>query len=237
MKLIPAIDIIDGRLVRLSQGDFERRVNYDMSVFDAAQFLENSGFKYLHIVDLDAAREGKLVNIDLIQNLISTSGLVVDYGGGIRNLGQLELLFKAGVSKVNIGSAALKDIGFIAKAIKDYGSDRVVWSADVNNGFLMSNAWQDGTDMNLMDIMPQYLDVGVTEMVCTDISRDGMLKGPNLDLYRNIIETYNVLLVASGGISGHSDLLDLRKIECHAAIIGKAIYEGKLNIDKAINLC
>ncbi len=229
MRIVPAIDLIDGKVVRLSKGDYSERTGYGLTPLDAAKAFEDGGLEYLHLVDLDAAK-GDGNNIKVLEKIASETSLIIDYGGGIRELEDLKRALDAGASKVNIGSSAVKK----EREVKAWGisyPDRIILSADVRGEKIAVSGWLEATDIELIPFLSSYLADGIDSAAVTDIERDGMLSGPSLELYRKIIERVpKIKLIASGGVSSLEDLKALSAIGCDAAIVGKAYYEGRITI-------
>ena len=231
MRVIPAIDLIDGRPVRLSEGDYSRRREYSMTALDAAKRFEDGGLKYLHLVDLDAAR-GSGSNLPVLEQIAAATSLEVDFGGGIRSLGAVRSAFSAGAWRVNAGSAAVHHPEEVIRWNEEYPG-RIILSADARDGMIAVSGWQEATDEPLIPFIRRFIGRGITSAAVTDISRDGMLSGPALELYAEIVNSLPELeLIASGGVSCGKDLADLARIGVYGAIVGKAYYEGRISIDE-----
>lgn len=228
MKIIPAIDIIDGKCVRLSEGDYSTQKVYG-DPLEMAQTFENSGVMYLHVVDLDGAKAGKIKNLPTVAKICRTN-LNVDFGGGVKSLYDLELALSAGVSKVTLGSIAVENPELCREWISEYGADKFILGADCLNRKIKTSGWLKDSDLDVIEFIKSYEETGISEVICTDISKDGMLAGPSTDLYREILANTSMQLIASGGISSVDDLETLKEIGCSAAIIGKAIYENKITL-------
>ena len=236
MEIIPAIDIIDGKCVRLTAGDFAQKTTYMSSPLEAARAYEAAGFRRLHIVDLDGARLGKVRNLAVLEAISSCIKLDVDFGGGIRTDEDIQSVFDAGAAIVNLGSIAVHDPERVVSWIGRYGSESVLLAADVRDGKISAFGWQQKTDFELLSFLGNWHDLGINQAFVTDVSRDGLMGGPNTELYKTIIQNVPGLrLIASGGVSSLDDLKLLRDAGCNAAIVGKAIYEGKLTLDELIN--
>lgn len=231
MRIIPAIDIIDGKCVRLTQGDYAQKKIYNENPVDVAKSFEDAGLHYLHVVDLDGAKAGKVVNWKVVEALTAQTNLEIDFGGGIKTDEDIQRLFDAGVEQVNLGSIAVKDPEKTKGWIKTYGKKKIILSADVKNERISINGWQQNSDLTITSFIREYLRNGIEFVTCTDISVDGMLTGPNIELYKTLLLTFPQLnLVASGGVSSFDDLIELRRIGVDGVIVGKAIYEGKIQL-------
>lgn len=222
------MDIIGGRCVRLCRGEFSTRREYSASPLDMAKEFECSGIKYLHLVDLDGARTGKPVNMDILSLIADRTSLVIDYGGGLRNREDVRMALSNGATQVTAGSIAATDPGSVISWLREYGPEKIILGADTRGRLISTSGWIQGTSLEVIPFITGYASEGVTDVTCTDIARDGMLAGPALDLYREIIDLTGVRLIASGGIRSLEDLDELSVAGCHGAIIGKAIYEGKI---------
>jgi len=237
MRIIPAIDIINGACVRLTKGDYNSTKVYTQDVLKLAQEYQKAGIRYLHLVDLDAAKQKKLVNFSLVGKICKATDLKVDYGGGISTKNDLDRLFDAGVSQVNVGSVAIKNPKTFIDWLNHFGPEKMILSADAYMGKLKTDAWENQTDIDVLSFIKKLEQEGLKYVVCTDISKDGLLSGPSLELYQNILKNSQVKLVASGGVSSIQDVLTLREVGCDATIIGKAIYENHLSIDEIVDIC
>ena len=237
MRIIPAIDIINGECVRLTKGDYLSKKVYTKDILSVAKEYEKKGIRYLHVVDLDAAKNKELSNLSIVDTICSKTSLRVDYGGGISKESDLDRLFDIGVSQVNIGSLAVQNKDLFREWLSKYGPDKIILSADTLNGQLRTNAWTSQTKLNAISFIKQLEEDGLKYVVCTDIEKDGLLTGPSFMLYQEILAQTNVKLVASGGVSSISDLVKLDEQGCDGAIIGKAIYEDYLSIEELVELC
>jgi phosphoribosylformimino-5-aminoimidazole carboxamide ribotide isomerase len=225
-QIIPAIDIIDGQCVRLQQGDFNRKTQYGLNPLEVAQSYEEQGYERLHVVDLDAAKGNGKSNKTTIKEIALKTNLKVDVGGGIKKTDQIEQLFESGVSAVNIGSSAIEDPKLFAKWMVTYGNNKIWLSADVNNTKIAINGWQQKTNIDLFNVLAQFEQMGMLTAVITSIDRDGMMKGPNIELYSQTMKLFPELnIVASGGVTTPDDLKKLGNIGISKAIVGKALYE------------
>jgi len=228
IEIIPAIDIIEGRCVRLTQGDYQQKKEYG-DPFEMAQQFEDHGIKRLHLVDLDGAKERRVVNYRILEQIASRTSLVIDAGGGVRSDKDLHIVFESGASMVTGGSIAVKDRALFLRWLKQYGPDRIVLGADFRAGNVAVSGWHEATSLDLKEFIANYRAEGVKKVICTDIERDGMLEGPSLEIYRELkAEDNRLYLVASGGISKMEDIELLDKEGIDGVIIGKAIYEGNI---------
>lgn len=231
MRIIPAIDIIDGKCVRLTQGDYGKKRVYNEDPLAVAIDFQDAGIKYLHLVDLDGAKAGRVTNWKVIESITGHTNLTVDFGGGIKTDNDIRSLFDAGVAQVNLGSIAVKDPEKVAGWIQQWGADKIILSADVRNEIISINGWLERSTIHINDFVAGYLDKGIQYVTCTDISTDGMLSGPNLELYSALMKRFPAIkLIASGGVSSMQDLRDLEEINIDGVIIGRAIYEGKITL-------
>ena len=231
MRIIPAIDIIDGKCVRLTQGDYTQKKVYNENPLEIAQSFEDAGLKYLHLVDLDGARTGKVTNWRVIDTITSNTKLEVDFGGGIKTSEEVAKLFDSGVRQVNLGSIAVKNPKLVGEWIDSHGADKIILSADVKNEMIAIGGWMENSTIPIIDFIRDYLKKGIRYITCTDIGTDGMLKGPNVDLYKKLLESFpDIKLIASGGVSSIEDLDALRKLNVDGVIVGKAIYEGRIEL-------
>lgn len=233
IELIPAIDIIDGKCVRLTKGDYNNKKIYNENPVTVAQDFEKQGFRRLHIVDLDGAKSNHIVNVDVLRRITSETNLIVDFGGGIKTDNDIELAFENGASMVTIGSIAVTQPELFVSWIDKYGPERIILGADVRNGKISINGWKEDSTEELLPFLKYYIDKGINKVLCTDISKDGMLQGTAIELYKNVIKEYPSLqLIASGGVSCLSDIIELEKNGIPAVVFGKAIYEGKINLNE-----
>lgn len=237
MRIIPAIDILDGKCVRLTQGDFKKVSVYNDNPVEVALEFQESGLKYLHLVDLEGARKGKVVNWNVIRSLKASTDLVIDFGGGVYADDDVEQLLELGISRINIGSLAVKDSKKLIGWFKKFGAKNFILSADVSNETVMINGWKDSAPINLFDLVEQYLQHGLEYLTCTDIANDGMLQGPNFNLYEKLKSRFPMLdITASGGITTTDDLRKLKSLSINGAIIGKALYEKKIKIPDLLTI-
>ena len=231
IELIPAIDLIDGKCVRLQKGDYHAKTVYNDDPVAQTREFERLGLKRLHVVDLDGAKSKHVVNLKTVRAITETTSLTVDFGGGIKTEDDLRAAFDAGTSMVTVGSIAVKEPERVMGWLRTYGSDRIILGADVRNGNIAINGWLEDTPIQLIPFLEKYIEAGVQNVLCTDISRDGMLSGPALDLYKQIMRQYPQLhLIASGGVSSNDDIRCLDDAGIPAVVFGKAYYEGKIRI-------
>ena len=237
MEIIPAIDIIDGKCVRLSKGDYSSKTIYFEDPLEAARSFEDAGLKRLHIVDLDGAKAGSLQNLKTLEAVASHTNLIIDFGGGIKNIKDISDVFNAGAAIVTLGSIAVKNPGLIEEWIMEFGSDKILVGADVLDDTIKINGWINDSGVNIFEFINKMMAAGTKNIFCTDISRDGMMKGPAIELYKQIIEKFPFInLTASGGVSNIQDVNELQDIGCSGVIIGKAIYEGKITLSELSTL-
>lgn len=233
IELIPAIDIIDGKCVRLTKGDYNNKKIYNENPVIVAQDFEKQGFRRLHIVDLDGAKSNHIVNVDILKRITSETNLIVDFGGGIKTDNDIELAFQNGASMVTIGSIAVTQPELFVSWIDKYGPERIILGADVRNGKISINGWKEDSTEELLPFLKYYIDKGINKVLCTDISKDGMLQGTAIELYKSVMREYPSLqLIASGGVSCLSDIIELENNGIPAVVFGKAIYEGKINLNE-----
>jgi cyclase len=233
IELIPAIDIINGQLVRLTKGDYGQKKVYSDNPADVARHFEEMGFKRLHVVDLDGAKSHHVVNLDVLRAITSATNLIVDFGGGIKTADDIEKAFAAGAEMVTIGSLAVTNPELCYEWIKKYGAEHIVLGADVRDGKISINGWKEDSDLELMPFLKRYVERGIRNVLCTDISKDGTLAGTNVDLYKDIMKHFpNIHLIASGGVSSNDDIDRLVDAGIPAVVFGKAFYEGKIDVRK-----
>tara|TARA_B110000196_G_scaffold274421_2_gene251350 strand:+ start:1224 stop:1946 length:723 start_codon:yes stop_codon:yes gene_type:complete len=236
MRIIPAIDIIEGKCVRLSQGDYSKKTVYSSSPFEMAQRFEDHGINFLHLVDLDGAKSSKIINYKILEQIALKTALNVDFGGGLKSVEDVRIAFESGASQVTLGSIAVSDPDTFIELFQNYGSEKIILGADFLNNKIKTNGWLNDSGNDLMDFLDYHVSKGVKYIIPTDISKDGMLKGPSVDSYKNILKSFkDVCLIASGGISDIKDLEDLKEIGCEGAILGKAIYENKIELKSLMN--
>lgn len=231
MRIIPAIDIIDGKCVRLSQGDYNRKVIYNENPLEVAKMFEASGINFLHLVDLDGAKSGQVINWKVLEQIANQTTLHVDFGGGVKTDEAIKLVFDAGAKQVNIGSLAVSNSEKVLEWLGAFGAEKMILSADVNGSKVAVSGWVEDSGVELEDLISQYTSKGLKYAVCTDISKDGMLQGPSFELYKKTLQTFPKLkLIASGGVASIADVKALRELEMDGVIVGKAIYEGNITL-------
>lgn len=229
MRIIPAIDIIGGKAVRLEKGDYDKKKIYDDEPLEVAKRFEGAGIKYLHLVDLDGAKQGQVINLKILEGIKSRTSLTVDFGGGIRSLSDMRSLFDAGADQVNIGSLSVKDPDKILAFVEVFSADKIILSPDVKNKKIAVSGWQETSKKDVFEYISEFRRIGIANYVCTDIEKDGMLTGSSIDLYKEILERQgDINLIASGGVKGIDELKALKDANLYGVIIGKAIYEGKI---------
>jgi phosphoribosylformimino-5-aminoimidazole carboxamide ribotide isomerase len=233
MQIIPAIDIIDGKCVRLTQGDYAQKTIYNESPLEVALEFESIGITRLHLVDLDGAKLGKVVNYKVLESIASKTKLSIDFGGGIKTDDDIETVFNYGADLATIGSIAVKNKTLFFSWIKKHGAHKLFLGADVKDEKIAIGGWLETTNISIYDFIEEYLNEGIENVFCTDISKDGLLQGPSIQLYKSMIDKFPKLnLTASGGVSHLSDLEELKNIGCSAAIVGKAIYENRITLNE-----
>ena len=232
IDIIPAIDIIDGRCVRLKQGDFDAKTEYAANPLDMAKRFEDHGIKRLHLVDLDGARAKQIVNYKVLEDIASKTGLIIDFGGGIRSNSDVRIAFESGAHMLTGGSIAVKNRQLFMDWLGNFGPEKIILGADFNEGKIAVSGWEEKTDLELISYLTGFFENGVKSAICTDISLDGMLEGPSIEAY-NLIkkEIPGIILIASGGISEMNDVIQLQENGIEGVIIGKSIYEGRIELD------
>lgn len=237
IELIPAIDLIDGKCVRLSQGNYELKRIYSENPVEVAKELEAYGIQRLHVVDLDGAASQHVVNYRVLDQIAGRTSLRIDFGGGIKSDEDLVMAFDNGAQMVTLGSVAVKQTELFEKWLGQYGNEKIILGADVKNGKIAVNGWKEESAQQLMPFLEHYINKGVMKVLCTDISRDGMMEGPSTELYRQIMEAYPDLhLIASGGVSCLDDILRLDEAGIPAVVFGKALYEGRITLKELSSL-
>jgi phosphoribosylformimino-5-aminoimidazole carboxamide ribotide isomerase len=237
MRIIPAIDILNSKCVRLSKGDYASQKIYSHNPLEVAKEFEAHGMQYLHLVDLDGAKSKHIVNFKILESIAQYTALKIDFGGGIKSTADVERAFNSGASQITIGSVAVDKPTLFLEWLQKYGPDKIILGADAHNRKIATHGWMQVADMDIVDFIHYFEKEGVQYVVCTDIEKDGMLNGPALNLYKELIAKTKIQLIASGGVSSLQDLYDLKAIACHGAIIGKAIYEGAISLLELSKLC
>ena len=235
MKIIPAIDIIDGKCVRLSKGNYNSQITYNQNPLEVAKTYEDHGIEFLHLVDLDGAKSNHIINYTILEIIASKTNLKIDFGGGIKTENDVNLAFNSGANQVTCGSVAVKQPEIFCDWILNYGSEKIILGADVRGKYVATDGWINTSNQTIFDFINFYKNKGIETVTCTDISKDGMLEGPSFKLYSKIIDAYNINLVASGGVSEYDDILKLDDMGCYGIIIGKAIYENKISLKQLEN--
>ncbi|KIA99504.1 1-(5-phosphoribosyl)-5-[(5-phosphoribosylamino)methylideneamino] imidazole-4-carboxamide isomerase [Flavobacterium sp. KMS] len=242
MRIIPAIDIIEGKCVRLSKGDYNTKIIYNENPLEVAKSFEAHGIEYLHLVDLDGAKSSRIVNYKILEEIATKTSLKIDFGGGLKSDADLKIAFESGANQITGGSIAVKNREIFEKWIAEYGSDKIILGADANNEKVAVSGWLEDSNEDLIPFIKEYQSKGIQYIICTDIAKDGMLEGPSFDLYAKILENCNAIssgvgikLIASGGISTFDELPKLAELGCEGTIIGKAIYEGRISLKQLEN--
>jgi phosphoribosylformimino-5-aminoimidazole carboxamide ribotide isomerase len=234
VTIIPAIDLMGGKCVRLTRGKFDTSVTYSDDPVEMAATFASAGYNWLHLVDLDGARTGSSKHLEILQSIKAQTNLKVDFGGGLRDKEAVGHAFEHGADMVTVGSAAIRQPAHFVSWLDEFGTDRIILAADVKDGFVAVSGWKETSTRPLEDTIEGFVDAGLTHVMITDISKDGTLAGPAVDLYRDIKASFpDLFLIASGGVSSSEDLEHLRAIGCNAAIVGKAFYEGRIPIESA----
>ena len=235
MIILPAIDLVDKKAVRLLKGDYDKMTVYSDNPIEIAKDFENKGAKYIHIVDLEGAKDGTTPNIDVVSQIAKETDLFVEVGGGIRNMETVEKYIETGVSRVILGTSAVTDEEFLKKAVEKYG-EKIAVGADIKDGFIAIKGWIEKSDVTVDAFFEKMQKIGVDNIICTDISKDGAMKGTNRQLYRELSEKYSLKITASGGVSSIDDVKALRKMNLYGAIIGKAYYIGAIDLKEALEV-
>jgi len=233
IEIIPAIDLIDGKCVRLSQGDYAQKIIYNENPLEVAKMFADAGIRRLHLVDLDGAKAHHIVNHKILEKITSSTGLIVDFGGGLKSDEDLRIAFECGASMVTGGSIAVKNPDVFSSWITKFGADKIILGADVKDEKIAVGGWLETTELELLPFIKNYIRQGISKIICTDISKDGMLQGPALELYKKMLKAQpGMYLIASGGVSSIKDVEQLEEASVPAVIIGKAIYEGKIKLNE-----
>jgi len=236
MRIIPAIDIIDGKCVRLSKGDYDTKIIYNENPLEVAKSFEAHGIEYLHLVDLDGAKSSKIVNYKILEQIATQTSLKIDFGGGLKSDDDLRIAFESGANQITGGSIAVKNRAIFEKWISEYGTEKIILGADAKDEKIAVSGWLEESNEDLVPFIQDYQSKGIQYVICTDIAKDGMLQGPSFDLYSKILaEAKGIKLIASGGISTFDELPKLAELGCEGTIIGKAIYEGRISLKQLEN--
>ena len=231
MRIIPAIDIINGQCVRLTKGDYDTKKVYNENPVEVAKAFEDAGIQYLHVVDLDGAKASHIVNYKILESIATKTNLKIDFGGGLKSDEDLRIAFDSGANQITGGSIAVKNPTIFESWIYNYGSDKIILGADCNNEKIAISGWQEESDLEVIPFINGYQSKGINYVICTDISKDGMLQGPSFELYSRILnEVEGIKLIASGGISEYEELPQLAEMGCEGVIVGKAIYENRISL-------
>jgi phosphoribosylformimino-5-aminoimidazole carboxamide ribotide isomerase len=233
IQIIPAIDIINGKCVRLTQGDYGQTTIYSSVPTDMAKRFEDEGITRLHMVDLDGARLGRLVNLETLQAVASKTSLTIDFGGGIKQDADVQQVFDSGAAMINVGSIAYKEPARLMNWVEKYGWGKILLGADVKDNKIMINGWKEQTTVDIIEYINSFYTKGLRQLFCTDVAKDGMMEGPAVELYKIIINAYpDIQLTASGGVTNINDINELEAIGCSGVVIGKALYEGQIKIEE-----
>ena len=235
MRIIPAIDIIDGKCVRLTKGDYSTKKIYNENPIEVAKEFEDSGIEYLHLVDLDGAKSQHIVNYKILEQIAANTNLKIDFGGGLKSDEDLRIAFDNGASQITGGSIAVKNRTIFKSWLTRYGSDKIILGADCIDRKIATHGWLETSDVDVIDFIKDYEKIGIKNTICTDVAKDGMLQGASLDLYQEILSKSAVNLIASGGVSKMEDLIRLKEIGCEGVILGKAIYENRISLKELEN--
>lgn len=236
MRIIPAIDIIEGKCVRLSKGDYNTKIIYNENPLEVAKSFEAHGIEYLHLVDLDGAKSSQIVNYKILEQIATQTKLKIDFGGGLKSDYDLRIAFESGANQITGGSIAVKNKEVFERWLEEYGPDKIILGADANNEKVAVSGWLEDSNEDLIPFIQDYQGKGIQYVICTDIAKDGMLEGPSFDLYAKILaEANGIKLIASGGISTFDELPRLAELGCEGTIIGKAIYEGRISLKQLEN--
>jgi phosphoribosylformimino-5-aminoimidazole carboxamide ribotide isomerase len=236
MLIIPAIDIIDGKCVRLTKGNYDTKIIYNENPVDAAKGFEDAGITHLHLVDLDGAKKSEVVNWKVLESIASQTKLQIDFSGGIKTKQSAQHAFDLGATQITVGSLAAKNPKEFVDWIWEFGEEKLILGADVIKDKIAIHGWQESSTKDIYSYLDYFFEEGIDYVLCTDVSKDGMLQGPSIDLYKDILEEYEeIKLIASGGVSSLEDLNQLKEIGCYAAIVGKAFYEGRISLSELSN--
>jgi phosphoribosylformimino-5-aminoimidazole carboxamide ribotide isomerase len=237
MRIIAAIDILGGKCVRLTRGDYSKKIIYKEDPLEVAKEMEDCGIRYLHLVDLDGAKNKMIVHFRILEKIASQTSLEIDFGGGIRSDNDLRIAFSSGAKQVTAGSVVLSSPSLVLDWLLRYGNEKIILGADSKDRKIVINGWQQESDSDVISFISEYCSKGIKYAICTDVEKDGLLKGPSTDLYRDILKSVKVDLIASGGISSMDDIIEIKEVGCEGVIIGKAIYEGKIKLKELRDLC
>ncbi len=232
MRIIPAIDIINGECVRLSKGDYSQKTIYNSNVLDVAKNFEANGIRFLHLVDLDGAKQNQIINYKILEQISKETNLIIDFGGGLKSEKNIEIAFESGATQVTLGSVAVKNPELFQASFEKYGSEKIILGADARLEKIAVSGWLEESEKNIYEFIKEKTESGIEYVISTDIDKDGMLEGPSFDLYQKIMaQNPNIKLIASGGITSTNDLVQLKSLGCEGAIIGKTLYENRITFN------
>jgi phosphoribosylformimino-5-aminoimidazole carboxamide ribotide isomerase len=237
MRIIPAIDIIGGKCVRLSRGDYNTQKTYRNDPLELALEIQDHGMEYLHLVDLDGAKAKTIQNHRILHDIATKTNLKIDFGGGVKSLEDLNIAFENGASQVTLASMAIQNPSLFKECFTIYGQEKIILGADCRNRQIATQGWLNQSNIDVLDFIAEFSSIGIAYVICTDISKDGMLQGTAAELYTEILKAHSIKLIASGGISSIADLEQLKALGCEGAIVGKALYEGHISLKELSNLC
>lgn len=237
MRIIPAIDIIDGKCVRLTKGDYATQKIYNENPLEVAKEFEANGIQFLHLVDLDGAKSKHIVNYKTLESISKNTSLKIDFGGGIKSTEDVKIAFESGATQITGGSIAVQNPSLFLEWLAIHDNDKIILGADANNRKIATQGWLESSDVDVIDFITKFEQKGISYVVCTDIAKDGMLQGASNELYKEILKQTSINLIASGGVSSIDDLIQLKEIGCEGAIVGKAIYEGRVTLKELSELC
>ncbi|XRE44672.1 Phosphoribosylformimino-5-aminoimidazole carboxamide ribotide isomerase [Tenacibaculum discolor] len=230
MRIIPAIDIIEGKCVRLTKGDYNTKKIYNENPLEVAKEFETNGIEYLHVVDLDGAKSNRIINHKVLEQIATKTNLKIDFGGGLKSDEDARIAFESGANQITGGSIAVKDPDVFIGWLTKYGMDKIILGADCKDRKIATNGWLQTSEVDVVEFISEYQEIGIANTICTDVAKDGMLQGASLDLYLEILSKTSVNLIASGGVANINDLHRLKEIGCEGVIVGKAIYEGNISL-------
>ncbi|MGN6645256.1 MAG: 1-(5-phosphoribosyl)-5-[(5-phosphoribosylamino)methylideneamino]imidazole-4-carboxamide isomerase [Cytophaga sp.] len=233
IQIIPAIDIIDGKCVRLTQGDYNQKKEYHSNPVEVAKMFENAGIERLHLVDLDGAKQKKIVNYKVLENISGATKLSIDFGGGLQSDEDLQIAFNSGAKQITAGSIAVKDPEKVKHWLTQFGKEKIILGADTKAGMIAVHGWQETSDLSIQQLMNQFIPYGISYSICTDVAKDGLLQGPSFDLYKKLGDEFSQInWIASGGVAEFADIEKLNDMGIYGVIVGKAFYEGKITLQQ-----
>lgn len=237
LNIIPAIDIIDGQCIRLTQGDYNQKKVYNSNPLEVAKAFEDAGFQYLHLVDLDGAKAKQIINQNILEQIATQTNLTIDFGGGIKSKKDIQIALDSGANQVTVGTIAAQQPTLFLEWLDYYGNEKLILGADVKEGYIATHGWQQSSNYTLVNFLTMYIEKGVKYVICTDVSKDGNLQGSAVELYQELMQLFPELkLIASGGVSSIEEIQQLQKIGCYGAIVGKALYEQKISLQELTNI-